>query len=264
MTRRALLQSAGACRVAPSPSGARPRAARRRVVVPRARPTSASSRSQHRFEEFRYRAPYQFGGRTVDRVTILNVDCRVRTGDGRRGVGLRIDDARQRLGVSGGAARRRPRRDEGAGRRAARRRPPPATSAAIRSICFARSSRSICARAGRVSRRAALPTPIPKLCTLVVASAFDAAIHDAYGKAFGVSATRPTAATFMTPRPVARPRRRVQGRVPRSLRAGRAARDDAGVPFGRRERSARGRATCARGSTTGCRTRSRSGFRATA
>src|SRR5574339_299628 len=36
----------------------------------------------HQFEEFRYRAPYQFGGRTVDRVTILNVTCRVRTGAG--------------------------------------------------------------------------------------------------------------------------------------------------------------------------------------
>ena len=33
----------------------------------------------HQFEEFRYRAPYQFGGRSVDRVTILNVNCRVRT-----------------------------------------------------------------------------------------------------------------------------------------------------------------------------------------
>ena len=32
--------------------------------------------------------------------------------------------------------------------------------------------------------------PIPKLCTLVVASAFDAAIHDAYGKAFGLSVLR--------------------------------------------------------------------------
>jgi hypothetical protein len=36
----------------------------------------------HQFEEFRYRAPYQFGGRTVDRVTILNVNCRVRTHGG--------------------------------------------------------------------------------------------------------------------------------------------------------------------------------------
>ncbi len=42
----------------------------------------------HRFEEFRYRAPYQFGGRTVDRVTLLNVDCRVRTGDGKEAWGF--------------------------------------------------------------------------------------------------------------------------------------------------------------------------------
>ena len=43
--------------------------------------------------------------------------------------------------------------------------------------------------AAALSRQQALPVPIPKLCTLVVASAFDAAIHDAYGKAFGVSPT---------------------------------------------------------------------------
>ena len=41
------------------------------------------------------------------------------------------------------------------------------------------------AAADAVGGRAAVP--IPKLCTLVVASPFDAAIHDAYGKAFGVS-----------------------------------------------------------------------------
>ena len=33
----------------------------------------------HDFEDFQYRAPYQFGGRSVDRVTLLNVNCRVRT-----------------------------------------------------------------------------------------------------------------------------------------------------------------------------------------
>jgi hypothetical protein len=32
---------------------------------------------RHEFEDFQYRAPYQFGGRSVDRVTILNVRCRV-------------------------------------------------------------------------------------------------------------------------------------------------------------------------------------------
>jgi L-alanine-DL-glutamate epimerase-like enolase superfamily enzyme len=40
--------------------------------------------------------------------------------------------------------------------------------------------------------------PIPKLCTLVVASAFDAALHDAYGKAFGVSCYDTYGPQFMT------------------------------------------------------------------
>ena len=40
------------------------------------------------FEEFVYRTPYQFGGRSVDRVTLLNVTCRVRTGDGRESQGF--------------------------------------------------------------------------------------------------------------------------------------------------------------------------------
>src|SRR6185436_18279515 len=35
----------------------------------------------HAFQEFHYRAPYKFGGREVDRTTLLNVNCRVRTGD---------------------------------------------------------------------------------------------------------------------------------------------------------------------------------------
>ena len=54
------------------------------VLVPR--PTDIRIVSvDHQFEEFRYRAPYQFGGRTVDRVTILNVNCRVRTMGGADG-----------------------------------------------------------------------------------------------------------------------------------------------------------------------------------
>src|SRR2546423_1539163 len=42
----------------------------------------------HRFENFTYRAPYQFGGRSVDRVTLLNVELRVRTGDGKEAWGF--------------------------------------------------------------------------------------------------------------------------------------------------------------------------------
>ena len=52
--------------------------------------------------------------------------------------------------------------------------------------------------AARVSKARALTPPIPKLCMLVVASAFDAAIHDAYGKAFGVSSYETYGSSFMT------------------------------------------------------------------
>src|SRR5579883_2289962 len=35
------------------------------------------------FEDFPYRASYSFGGRSVDRVTLLNVNCAVEDGTGR-------------------------------------------------------------------------------------------------------------------------------------------------------------------------------------
>lgn len=41
--------------------------------------------------------------------------------------------------------------------------------------------------AADVSRRLQLADPIPRLCTLVTAAAFDAALHDAYGKAHALS-----------------------------------------------------------------------------
>ncbi len=44
--------------------------------------------------------------------------------------------------------------------------------------------------AAEVSRELQLLAPIPKLCTQVTASAFDAALHDAYGKALGQSCYR--------------------------------------------------------------------------
>ena len=34
----------------------------------------------YQLEEFKYRAPYKFGGVPVDRATIINVTCTVRTG----------------------------------------------------------------------------------------------------------------------------------------------------------------------------------------
>ena len=49
--------------------------------------------------------------------------------------------------------------------------------------------------AEEVSAARALDEPIPKLCTLVVASPFDAAMHDAFGKVHGLNVYAPTAPT---------------------------------------------------------------------
>ena len=42
----------------------------------------------HSFQRFKYRAPYMFGGRQVAETTLLDVVCRVRTGDGREARGF--------------------------------------------------------------------------------------------------------------------------------------------------------------------------------
>ena len=191
ISRRALLR--GACAALPVfdlRAAAEP-------AVRRSRPTDIRIVGvEHAFEEFRYRAPYQFGGRTVDRVTLLNVNCRVRTGDGReaRGFGsMTLGNAWAFPAAS---------HDEGLG-------------AMIGLAADVRAQTAACDEAGHpidlfralepaylraaadLSRSRKLPVPIPKLCTLVVASAFDAALHDAYGKAFGVSSYETYNARFM-------------------------------------------------------------------
>src|SRR5262245_50269678 len=51
--------------------------------------------------------------------------------------------------------------------------------------------------AAEVSLRLLLPDAIPRLCTLVTAGAFDAAIHDAYGKAHGLNCFHTYGPEFM-------------------------------------------------------------------
>ena len=71
MHRREFLRSAT---LAPAAFGiSRGAAARARVRIEEVR---------FSYEDFRYRTPYRFGAQTVDRVTLLNVDCTVRTGAG--------------------------------------------------------------------------------------------------------------------------------------------------------------------------------------
>ncbi len=51
--------------------------------------------------------------------------------------------------------------------------------------------------AAEISQASKLAEPIPKLCTLVTASAFDAAVHDAYGKLHGLNCYHTYGPEFM-------------------------------------------------------------------
>jgi L-alanine-DL-glutamate epimerase-like enolase superfamily enzyme len=162
-----------------------------------ARPTDARIvEIRHSFQEFHYRAPYMFGGRKVDRTTLLDVVCRIRTNDGHEAEGSgsmtmgnawAFPAAPQEVGLPA---------MKGLAERISR----------ITAACddrghpidlFRRLEPAYLAAAAEESRARALPVAIPKLATLVVASPFDAAVHDAYGKAFGLSAYETYNAHFM-------------------------------------------------------------------
>jgi L-alanine-DL-glutamate epimerase-like enolase superfamily enzyme len=151
---------------------------------------------RHRFEDFTYRAPYQFGGRTVSEVTLLNVDVRVRTESGKEAWGfgsMPLGNAwafpSVPFDVSLGAMRALA--DEMRRMTAACvERGHPIDLARVLDPEFLRAAEAL-------SRARDLPQPVPKLCTLVVSSPFDAALHDAYGKVFGVTAYATYGRDFM-------------------------------------------------------------------
>jgi L-alanine-DL-glutamate epimerase-like enolase superfamily enzyme len=135
------------------------------------------------FEEFRYRAPYKFGGVLVDRATILNVTAVVQSRAGKMAKGFgsmplgnvwafpsREMSYDTTLGAMKTLAERiakltRDHNDHG--------HPIDLNTALEPEYLKA---------AAEVSRELKLLAPIPKLCMQVTASAFDAAIHDAFGK----------------------------------------------------------------------------------
>ena len=144
---------------------------------------------RHSYQDYVYRAPYKFGGRVVDRVTLLNVHCRVTTRNGRtaRGFGSmtmgnmwafpsKTMSYDQTLDAMKALADR---------------------IAAITNACTETGhpldlnhvlEPEYLKAAAEVSAARRLDEPIPKLCTLLVASPFDAAMHDAFGKVHGRNA----------------------------------------------------------------------------
>jgi hypothetical protein len=140
------------------------------------------------FKEYQYRVPIKFGGLVSSHIVLLNVNCAVRSRGGKSSQGF-------------GSM-------------------PLANTWAFpsRLLSFGATQNAMNTLAGRISKltgdfkeyghpielnwslepqylKAAeavtqeqrLAEPIPKLCTLVTASAFDAAVHDAYGKLHGLN-----------------------------------------------------------------------------
>ena len=138
------------------------------------------------FEDFLYRTPYKFGGKEVDRVTMLNVRCRITGRSGRSAEGFAAMPMGNVWSYPAPGV------------------PYDTTLDAMKALAgkiaaITRSHREfghpldfnhllepeyLKAAAG-VSVALGLRFPVPKLCTLVTASPFDAALHDAYGRLHG-------------------------------------------------------------------------------
>ncbi|WP_165251473.1 mandelate racemase/muconate lactonizing enzyme family protein [Paludisphaera soli] len=167
------------------------------VIVPR--PTDVRVKDvSFGYEDYLYRTPIKFGGTVVDRATILNVHCVVETRDGRVAKGFGS--------MPMGNVWSFP----------SKKLPYDATLGAMKAL--AEKVAAITAGHGgtdhpininrdldpeflkaavEVAASLGLPEPIPKLCTLTAASPFDAAIHDAFGKAHGRSCYRTYGPDFL-------------------------------------------------------------------
>jgi L-alanine-DL-glutamate epimerase-like enolase superfamily enzyme len=152
---------------------------------------------RHGFEDFRYRTPMKFGGREVDRVTMLHVEVAMRTRDGRRATGA----SSMPLGnVWAYPSRQLPFEQTLNAMRALADRIAPLLQACPEyghpiDLGVMMEAEYLKA-AAELSKGSA--EPLPKLATLVVASPFDAAVHDAFGRAHGRSAYLTYGAEFCT------------------------------------------------------------------
>lgn len=158
------------------------------VLVKKKTPGIRIEKLETAFEEFKYRAPYKFGGVAVDRVTLLNVTVHVTNGQGKSFKGF----GSMPLGNVWSFP--------------SKEMPYATTLHAMQQLAgriakitgdFKDSTHPIeinhllepeyLKAAVEVSADLKLTAPIPKLCTQVTASPFDAALHDAFGKSLGLN-----------------------------------------------------------------------------
>jgi L-alanine-DL-glutamate epimerase-like enolase superfamily enzyme len=151
------------------------------------------------YEDYLYRTPIKFGGSVVDRATIFNVNCTVRTSAGKVAKGF----GSMPLGNVWSFPSKKMGYETTLGAMKALAEQMIKITAGYREfghpidINYALDPLYDKAAAD-VSERLHLAEPIPKLCTLVTASAIDAAVHDAFGKAHGVNCYHTYGPEFMT------------------------------------------------------------------
>ena len=143
----------------------------------------------HSYEEHIFRAPVGFAGALADRASIVTVKCSVRTRGGKVASGFGTMPFNHIFSFPSKKMTNETKNNA-----------MKALAAEVEKVTggYQESGHPLeinsdlaplyLKAAAEVSERLRLPDPIPKLCVLVTGAAFDAAIHDAYGKAHGVNA----------------------------------------------------------------------------
>jgi L-alanine-DL-glutamate epimerase-like enolase superfamily enzyme len=169
-------------------------------MVRTAKPTDIRLENiSHSYQQYKYRVPIKFGGRVQNETIVINVNCTVRTISGKVSKGFgsmplsnvwSFPSHTMSYDTTLGAMKAL------AGRFAIITNNYKETGHPIDINCALQPD--YLKAAAEVSRELKLTEPIPKLCTIVTASAFDAAIHDAFGKAHGLNCYRTYGPEFMT------------------------------------------------------------------
>ena len=140
------------------------------------------------YDEYTFRAPVGFAGAVVDRATIVTVRCSVRTAGGKVAGGFGSMPFNHTFSFPSKTMTNETKNEA---MKALANELAKVTGAYQEfghpiEINWDLAPQYLKA-AAEVSERLRLADPIPKLCTLVTAAAFDAAIHDAFGKASGMN-----------------------------------------------------------------------------
>jgi L-alanine-DL-glutamate epimerase-like enolase superfamily enzyme len=151
------------------------------------------------YDDFFYRTPIKFGGMALDRATILSVECEVISRAGKSGRG--------RGSMPLGNVWSFPSKQLSYDATLETMKTLVVEFASIMGVCGNEFSHPIelahqvepmfLAKTVEVGKELDLNEPIPPLCALVAASAWDAALHDAFGKVHGLNSYHTYGSNFL-------------------------------------------------------------------